>query len=218
MFTHQQLIDFEATSRFLHYLLMHYPDCEMVSFMNDNQIVKNWKDVFPGFEKKELKLVHECIEKAAKNEAELNRIKLDYTELFIGLGPVLAPLNGSVYTNRHNLLNSNSTLDLKDFLKKSEINVVLKNNEPIDNIGVILLIMSDHLSLFRGNENCRHDDKIFNLLVEEHLLPWGYRCAYLIESNAKTHFYSFIGKALGLLLFSIEQQQHLKPKKLILYK
>ncbi|MDP5148336.1 molecular chaperone TorD family protein [Shewanella sp. ULN5] len=139
---------------------------------------------FPYINEKISQSVNAVLEELKK--PSLERIIIDFNELFIG-----APFRkvypwGSYYTDPEKLLFGESTLSYRNFLNVNGISVNFKGNEPTDHFALIFSV----LAAVMGSEKST-DDKILmvDTIMYEHLEPW---ISGLLESicvNAKTVFY-----------------------------
>lgn len=189
-----------VASKFIHAVLMTYPNDGFISHINSCHLSAEWKKMFPEF--CFCDELDSFLNKWSGTEKEIENLQYDYTCLFIGLGKPLAPLWGSVYTNRHNILNGESTLKLKEFLFKNDINVITNEHEPVDNLGLIFLVVSQ---IFEDALNNKKEPKVSILkeLMVSHTLPWCYRCVELISINAKSDFYIAVAEMITNLLNKI---------------
>lgn len=107
-------------------------------------------------------------------------IERDYYQLFIGPRAMKAPLNGSVYTDRDNLLFGQTCTEFSQFCQLHGIELDHQEGEASDNMGLMLGLLAHLL---------QHRQDLVNELLSIHLLPWAGRVFELMAQHASTEFY-----------------------------
>lgn len=120
-------------------------------------------------------------EKALADEEACLRIHRDYNRFFVGPFKLPASPWGSVYTDPEGVLFGNNTLGVRQWMRDNLVKVNLKDKEPEDHFGLMLLMVS------WAAQNDVPDEKIAGLF-EEHLLPWSGRYLELLEDAASRSF------------------------------
>ena len=134
-----------------------------------------------------------------------------YAELFIGPNNLMAPPWGSVYLDKENLMNGDSTMALKDFLKRANLKADTGSNEPEDHIGLMFFMVS----WFAANGD---KDAIAELLTD-HLLSWAFRYFVLVKEHSPHSFYkgaAVLGEATLKRWAEILQIRHHEERTLYL--
>lgn len=132
----------------------------------------------------------------------------DYHQLFIGPGVMKAPPNGSIYTDRDNLLFGKSTMAFDDFCKHHGIVLELEEGAASDHIGLLLGLLAHLLQ--------NRQDLVEPFLIE-HLLPWSGRLFELTVNEAQTGFYQGIGQLCSESLNELSHLFEISPKIVKLY-
>ena len=78
----------------------------------------------------------------AELEALRTKVATEYAELFVGPRPPLAPLYESVYVGAVKRLNTDVTMNVRDFYERHGFTVVKRNSVPNDHMGYELEFMS----------------------------------------------------------------------------
>lgn len=114
--------------------------------------------------------------------------KSDYTNLFIGIGAVLAPPWGSYYLSEERLLYQKGTLMVRELYRRCGLGRRKKrgSNEPDDHIGLELEFLAYLLE--NGYKHYTAD------FVDMCVLGWIYLWANDVLENAKTGLYSGLAK------------------------
>ncbi|RYJ18300.1 Tat proofreading chaperone DmsD [Rahnella variigena] len=108
-----------------------------------------------------------------------------YQRLFVGPYALPAPPWGSVYLDKESVVFGDSTLALRQWMRENGIEPHLKQAEPEDHIG-LLLMMSAWLA--------ENSPALLNEFLTMHLLPWAGRYLELLRQKAEHPFY--VGVAL----------------------
>jgi TorA maturation chaperone TorD len=215
----EKLQDLQAIANVLHSVLTVYPESDLINTFKQQDIVENWpKLLATDPDNKGLTHLKAYIDQWTDNEEELLKLKLEYGVLFYGPGTPLAAPWGSAYTSSSQLLNDHSTITLKRFYAANNINIDMKMNEPVDHIGLIFAVLSFLLNkAIEAPQNPNIQQKIDELL-EQHLLPWAYRCLELAYSHAETDYYRGFSILAREYLLYLEQTFELTPKKVAIYR
>ena len=128
-------------------------------------------------------------------DESFEKLHVDYTRLFIGVGKVLAPPYESVYFGEERLLFQERTLEVREWYKRFGLEAEKKYVEPDDHIGLELLFLSHLASL--GIQSLENGDQTeFNKLLDaqreflkKHPGTWALTWCGLVEMNARTDFY-----------------------------
>ncbi len=126
------------------------------------------------------------------SDIELESLRIDFTQLFIGPFKLLAPPYGSVYLEDNRML-GDSTIDVRSFYEGEGLEVVIKDAP--DHIAMELEFM--HYLVTKqieaaGKENlqilqsCLQKQQSF---LQTHLARWLPRFVKNVQENAQTEFY-----------------------------
>jgi TorA maturation chaperone TorD len=215
----EKLQDLQAIANVLHSVLTVYPESDLINTFKQQDIVENWpKLLATDPDNKGLTHLKAYIDQWTDNEEELLKLKLEYGVLFYGPGTPLAAPWGSAYTSSSQLLNDHSTITLKRFYAANNINIDMKMNEPVDHIGLIFAVLSFLLNKAAEEPQQVHFQKAINELLEQHLLPWAYRCLELAYTHAETDYYRGFSILARDYLLYLEQAFELTPKKIAIYR
>jgi len=148
-------------------------------------------------------LVQQWGRKGVTDEA-FERLKLDYTRLFIGVGKVLAPPWESVHLSEKKLIFQERTLEVRDWYKR---------------FGLELLFLSHLASL--GIQSLEKEDQTrFNELLDAqrefikmHPGTWALTWCGLVERNAQTDFYKGFAYLTHGALFELSEVLDVKLAK-----
>ncbi len=123
---------------------------------------------------------------------ELESLKIDYAQLFVGPFKLLAPPYGSFYLDDGRIM-GDSTIDVRDWYEKEGLDVVMKDAP--DHIVMELefmyyLIARQTQATNEGNlqEIQRYQQKQ-KLFLSSHLLRWLPEFTENVQKNAQTEFY-----------------------------
>lgn len=116
--------------------------------------------------------------KAAAAEDNTALLHTNYNRFFVGPYKLPAPPWGSVYTDPESVIFGNETLAVRQWMRDNLVKMNLKDKEPEDHIGLMLLMASWAI---------QHDvaDDQITALFEDHLLPWVYRYLDLLIAAAE---------------------------------
>ncbi|WP_051413062.1 TorD/DmsD family molecular chaperone [Shewanella colwelliana] len=180
-----------AQAHVLHILLTKYPEKDFIRNLKEEEVFSLW----PSSDGLALKAIDTANRYLAgcSTLAEPIDIKLDFTRLFVGIGEPIAPPWGSVYLSPSQLINDESTLELMFFYKVNGIEVSVESNDPIDHVGLMMLVLSKFFF-----EMHREGGRLYESCVtflEYHFLPWINNFLKKVETHSCTDFY----KAVSLL-------------------
>ncbi|MDD8060178.1 MULTISPECIES: TorD/DmsD family molecular chaperone [Shewanella] len=215
----EKLQDLQAIANVLHAVFSVYPESDLVNTFKIQGIVENWpiqkaSDTSPNA----LALLQRFLDQWSDDEEAIIKLKLDYGMLFYGPGtPVAAPW-GSAYTSSSQLLNDASTMDLKQFYVSHNINIDMKANEPVDHIGLILAVLSFLLKKLIEEPQNAYYQSIIKQLLEQHLLPWAYRCLELAYSHAETDYFKAFSILTREYFLHLEIVFELQTKQMAIYR
>ena len=156
-----------------------------------------------------------CLETMAKATEDdgLHEIHLEYNRLFIGPSKLPAPAWGSVYLDPENVIFGIETLELREWMRASGVNMTLAEKEPEDQFGLMLMMAA----FCTVSDNC--SEAAVRKLLEHHLLPWAYRFLDQFEEGAGTgSFYASLAQLTRITLLDWQQRFELYPDKRKLFR
>lgn len=166
--------EISATAKILGAVFYHSPGNadvqEIMAVLNDENTADEW----PAQAADAFTLIREGL-------SQPNALAEVFHELFIVPGENYVPHWGSVFLDEQNLMNGESTMALKDFLKKAGIKTDTGVNEPEDQIGIMLFIAAMLAE--------RAEEALLAEFLNEHLLTWCYRYFELLEEKSDNSFY-----------------------------
>lgn len=115
-----------------------------------------------------------------------------WQRLFVGPWALPSPPWGSVWLDRESVLFGDSTLALRQWMRENGIQFEMKQNEPEDNFGSLLL----QAAWLAENERQTECEE----LLAWHLLPWSSRFLEVFIENANHPFYRALGELARLTL------------------
>ncbi|NTZ44827.1 Tat proofreading chaperone DmsD [Lelliottia aquatilis] len=115
-----------------------------------------------------------------------------WQRLFIGPWALPAPPWGSVWLDRESVLFGDSTLALRQWMRDNSIAFEMKQNEPEDHFGTLLMLAA----WLAENERDAERDQ----LLAWHLLPWSQRFLTVFIEQANHPFYVGIAQLARLTL------------------
>lgn len=168
------------TGRVLGVLLYAPPESEearqLLATLSESEWVKEW----PYGDAEQLQTAAALIATGLEDEQEESLAEA-YQRLFVGPNTLPAPLWGSVYLDKENVLFGNSTLRLRRWLRSNGIDAQHDRNEPEDHIGTLLMMVAWLAEERQGG--------LVEQLLTKHLLPWAPRYLELLLANAQHPFY-----------------------------
>lgn len=147
-----------------------------------------------------LKLLQRWSESALPELSDegLKELEVDYTRLFIGIGPVLAAPWESVYFSEERLLFQDSTLDVRSWYRRFDLEAENLNREPDDHIGLEIMFLARLAQIGREAVE-KNDPPLFLRALEtqrafmgEHLLTWVEWWRQEVLAHAETIFFKGI--------------------------
>jgi len=179
------------TGRGLGVLLYAAPvsvDCQqLVATLSESEWVKEW----PYGDAEQLQTAAALIATGIEDEQEESLAEA-YQRLFVGPDTLPAPLWGSVYLDKENVLFGNSTLRLRRWLRSNGIDAQHDRNEPEDHIGTLLMMVSWLAEERQGG--------LVEQLLTKHVLPWAPRYLELLQANAQHPFYQGLAQLAQITL------------------
>jgi putative dimethyl sulfoxide reductase chaperone len=128
-------------------------------------------------------------------DESFEKLHVDYTRLFIGVGKVLAPPWESVHFGEDRLIFQERTLEVRTWYRRFGLEVERKYKEPDDHIGLELLFLS-HLASLGIQALEKQDQTRFNELLDAqrefikmHPGTWALTWCGLVDRNAQTDFF-----------------------------
>lgn len=150
------------------------------------------------------------------------RLHESYKRFFVGPYKLPAPAWGSVYTDPESVLFGNETLAVRQWMRDNLVRINLKDKEPEDQFGLMLLMASWAIN------NDVADDQV-RCLFEDHLLPWSGRFLELftqaaedqnpeppmanVEAPLPSAFYAALGNLAQVTLADWQQRFDWTPRK-----
>ncbi|MGQ8817672.1 Tat proofreading chaperone DmsD [Serratia sp. NA_13] len=179
------------TGRVLGVLLYAPPESvdgqQLLATLSESEWVKEW----PYGDAEQLQTAAALIASGIEDEQEESLAEA-YQRLFVGPDTLPAPLWGSVYLDKENVLFGNSTLRLRRWLRSNGIDAQHDRNEPEDHIGTLLMMVA-----WLAEE---HQGGLVEQLLTKHLLPWAPRYLELLQANAQHPFYQGLAQLAQLTL------------------
>jgi len=115
-----------------------------------------------------------------------------WQRLFIGPWALPAPPWGSVWLDRESVLFGDSTLALRQWMRENGIAFEMKQNEPEDHFGTLLMLAA---WLAENGREVERDQ-----LLAWHLLPWSHRFLTVFIEEAGHPFYVALARLAQLTL------------------
>jgi TorA maturation chaperone TorD len=168
------------TGRVLGVLLYAPPESEdgqrLLASLSESEWVKEW----PYGDAEQRQAAAALIATGLEDEQEESLAEA-YQRLFVGPETLPAPLWGSVYLDKENVLFGDSTLRLRRWLRSNGIEAQHDRNEPEDHIGTLLMMVAWLAEERQGG--------LVEQLLTKHVLPWAPRYLELLQANAGHPFY-----------------------------
>lgn len=125
-------------------------------------------------------------------------MKMFGQRLFVGPWALPSPPWGSVWLDRESVLFGDSTLALRQWMREKGIQFEMKQNEPEDHFGSLLL-MAAWLAENGRQTECEE-------LLAWHLFPWSTRFLDVFIEKAEHPFYRALGELARLTLAQWQSQ------------
>jgi TorA maturation chaperone TorD len=201
------LTAFDLAFGFLSKAFYEAPTADLIRSLADTDAFADWPlDATDRHTQTGLELLREFT--AHWSDETLPDLAWDYTRLFIGPGPVLAPPWESVYLSREHLLFDQQTLEVRQAYACYGLQAPRLNSEPDDHLGLELAFLVHLGSLGLNALQAGQLDDLaghldaFKAFLKDHLLRWAPQCLGLVIARANTDYYRGIAY---LALGSLEQ-------------
>ncbi len=129
------------------------------------------------------------------SDAALETLRAEYTRLFLGPGPVVAPPWESVYFSEERLLFQRETFQVRAWYAHFELAAPGLHREPDDHIGLELSFVA-HLAGLALQAFQAHEQERFQGVLEaqrrflaEHVFRWGPGWCSRVEATSGSDFY-----------------------------
>lgn len=148
-----------------------------------------------------------------------NKIRDDYTRLFIGVGKVLAPPWESVYFTESHLLFQEQTLQVRNWYRRYGLELEKLHKEPDDHISIEMSFVA-YLSKLALQAFEEQNQEEFEELLEaqrqflaSHLLAWGFKWRHMVIEHAQTDFYKGLAYLTQGALNALAEQFSIQPTR-----
>lgn len=121
-----------------------------------------------------------------------SQIRVDATRLFAGYQSIDTPPWESVYFNKERMIFQEQTLDVRRWYGTYGLQLVQKNHEPDDHIGLELDFIAHVLGLALESEDAQRADELIADAVRfacEHPAAWAKQWAESVDREARTDYY-----------------------------
>ena len=164
----------------------------------ETELLDNLKNSANYFSKEVEELAQQC--KDSFNSAELDKLKIDHSQLFVGPFELKAHPYGSVYLDDGRQIMGDSTLEVIKKYQAAGLNTDDKFKEPPDHISIELEFM--YYLIFNSVEELKKDNletvkKYYEQqedFLANSLLSWAKEFSQAIIKNAQTEAYSDLAK------------------------
>lgn len=198
---------------FLQRLFIEEPAQEFVELIIKEDLV----DVFPGRDSEKVKKGLETLNFYLKdpdllNDENINDLKADYANLFIGPGKLPSPPYESVYRSKKKLVFQDETIEVRQAYARQKLTFANIHREPDDHIGLELDFLSQLTKRAAKEFRAGQFNKVKKTLKAEseflnnHILEWALRFAEDVTESARTDFYRAAGQILGGYLYLDKEQ------------
>lgn len=129
------------------------------------------------------------------SDVALESMQAEYTRLFIGPGPIVAPPWESVYFSEERLLFQRETFQVRAWYARFGLKVPNVNSEPDDHVGLELSFVAHLAELALQALQAQEQERFRELLetqrrfLAEHLLKWGPGWCSRVEATSGSEFY-----------------------------
>ncbi|MCL1067367.1 molecular chaperone TorD family protein [Shewanella olleyana] len=187
----QNYQELQAISRVLHNIFLDYPSEQSIQELVNDHIGEIWPELTQSTQNQQGRaLIQQFSEQWNPNL--INEVKLDYGQLFFGPGTPKAMPWGSVYLGEQNIINDESTVELKRFYQQFGISFDLKYNQPLDHLALFYAVIDQLLTQMIAEPDNNVAKEALIILLQQHMLPWSGRCLELAIEHAETDFYKGI--------------------------
>ncbi|MCK8044271.1 molecular chaperone TorD family protein [Shewanella sp. 1CM18E] len=205
-------VEYQGLARILHHCLIRYPEADFIQGLKECDVAGSW----PKFGSREQnstgrRLLGDFLEQwstdveAAEFEKAVITLKLDYGQLFFGPGEPTAVPHGSVYLCEEQLINDRTTVELMDFYRAHGVELQLDYKQPMDHIGLFFAVLDQTFGRFQTETDNQALLRFTQVLLQQHLLPWAFRCCELAVEHARTDFYRGIALLTSDFLAQLQQ-------------
>jgi len=158
---------------------LNFPEQEFIQRLVDDDLISAWpisassRNTLTGLD---------CLQRfcAQWNPQHLEKLKMDYTRLFVGLGKMMSPPYESVYLGKEHTLFEIRTLEVREFYRRFDIHLNPAHKIPDDHLGLELVFcaslcqkyaeaVSSSVKKSTGHAGYRQGLKQF---LSQHLLQW----------------------------------------------
>ncbi len=174
------------------------PSFMAFSDLNPNDASQEW----PYVSSEEASDALDMMVKGMKNGID-DDLVWEYRRLFVGPAAKAAPPWGSVYTDKECVVFGESTLELRQWMRRVGIERLNNDNEPEDHIGLMLMLMS-WISVNRPD--------LIDDYLKDHLLTWSSHFLEEMEAKAKHPFYAGLARITRLSLEGIQEDRGIEVK------
>lgn len=174
------------------------PSFMAFSDLNPNDASQEW----PYVSSEEASDALDMMVKGMKNGID-DDLVWEYRRLFVGPAAKAAPPWGSVYTDKECVVFGESTLELRQWMRRVGIERLNNDNEPEDHIGLMLMLMS-WISVNRPD--------LIDDYLKDHLLTWSSHFLEEMETEAKHPFYAGLARITRLSLEGIQEDRGIEVK------
>ncbi|MGS0682371.1 TorD/DmsD family molecular chaperone [Shewanella sp. 125m-7] len=205
-------VEYQGLARILHHCLIRYPEADFINGLKECDVAGSWPEFSHRQENSTgRQLLGSFLQQwsnevsAEAAEKALITLKLDYGQLFFGPGEPTAVPQGSVYLCEEQLINDRTTVELMDFYRAHGVELQLDYKQPVDHIGLFFAVLDQTFGRLQVEADNQALIRFTQVLLQQHLLPWAFRCCELASTHAKTDFYR--GLALLTTDFLLQMQQ-----------
>ena len=157
--------------------------------------------------------------------ADIQTLKLDYADLFVGPDRLKAAPWGSVYLAEEQTTFGESTLAVRAFYRQHGMAIETGEHEPDDHIGLMFAFIA-----WVGEQGLDIDVDIdadeplqpafcaLRTFLEEHVLTWVPRLCELVQKDATTDLYKGLGMITSGALSAMAEILEAKPEAVKLYR
>ncbi|MCL1139004.1 TorD/DmsD family molecular chaperone [Shewanella pneumatophori] len=205
-------VEYQGLARILHHCLIRYPEADFIQGLKECDVAGSWPE-FGGREQNRTgrQLLGDFLEQwstdveAAEFEKAVITLKLDYGQLFFGPGEPTAVPHGSVYLCEEQLINDRTTVELMDFYRAHGVELQLDYKQPMDHIGLFFAVLDQTFGRLQTETDNQALLRFTQVLLQQHLLPWAFRCCELAVEHARTDFYRGIALLTSDFLAQLQQ-------------